>query len=224
MSLRQEIERLFAPVWRRFLLSMAKAVVRQITHGDGNQYLGLELLADEEHPKTPVVQQFGLASAPMNGSEAVVLFLGGDRANGVVVATDDPRYRPMDLQPGEVAIYSSGDMLAEEEELPEPLLSPEEIARHWPEGWPPAPPEEVPEGEAWQPPLCRIRLLPDRTIEITGGAVAVRSLGDMSFAAEGKITMACKGEFNVASAEVIRLSAPLGRLQQPGDPEFDWWH
>lgn len=223
MTLRQEIERMFAPVWRRFLLSMAKAVVRQISHGEGNQYLGLELLADEEHPKVPAMQQFGLASAPLSGSEAVVLFLGGDRANGVVVASDDPRYRPMGLEPGEVAIYSSGDMLADGEELAEPLTEPEEIARHWPEGWPPEPPEEVAEGETWQPPLCRIRLLPDRTIEITGGSVAVRSMGDMSFAAEGGITLACKGEFNAASATLVRLSAPLGRLQKPGDPENNWW-
>jgi hypothetical protein len=188
---------------------MAKAVVREVQHGQGYQYLGVKLMADEEHPKVPVLQQFGYASAPLSGSEALILCLGGDRSNAVVINSDDPRYRPMDLEPGEIAIYSSGDMMGDEEELPSPLEGPSSLAQYWPQDWPAEPPEEeLPKGEAWQPPLCRLRLLPDRSVEIFAGDMNIRSLGDVSIAAEGDISLICKGELTLASAELARIKAP----------------
>jgi phage baseplate assembly protein V len=48
---------------------------------------------------------FGVASNPPVGADAIVLFVGGDRSNGVVVATNHQAYRLRNLQPGDTALY-----------------------------------------------------------------------------------------------------------------------
>lgn len=53
------------------------------------------------------VGEYGLSSNTLPGASAVVLFWGGNRGHGVVVATDDGRYRVHGLAPGEVAIYNN---------------------------------------------------------------------------------------------------------------------
>ena len=47
-----------------------------------------------------------MASRPVPGADAVVVFLGGDRSAGVVVATGHRIYQGPALAEGEVAIYS----------------------------------------------------------------------------------------------------------------------
>ncbi|EFG83729.1 hypothetical protein F1645_06140 [Novacetimonas hansenii] len=61
---------------------------------------GQELRSD-----VPVMQEYGLASRPVPGSDLVVAFMGGDRTRGVVIATGDQRGRPKDLQPGDVCLF-----------------------------------------------------------------------------------------------------------------------
>ncbi|WP_075632569.1 phage baseplate assembly protein domain-containing protein [Novacetimonas hansenii] len=63
------------------------------------------LAADELRSDVPIMQEYGLASRPVPGSDLLVAFIGGDRTRGVVVATGDQRGRPRDLQPGEVCLF-----------------------------------------------------------------------------------------------------------------------
>jgi phage baseplate assembly protein V len=49
--------------------------------------------------------EYGFTSMPQPGCHAVVIFVGGDRSNGIIVATNDQAHRLKNLQPGEVAIY-----------------------------------------------------------------------------------------------------------------------
>lgn len=74
---------------------------------NGNGYsVDVSLPGGETHSKTPFIQQYGIASKPNKESEVVVLFPGGARDNGVVVASmGDPSKIP-DLQVGEVAVFS----------------------------------------------------------------------------------------------------------------------
>ncbi|MFH2126346.1 MAG: hypothetical protein ABIK12_07495, partial [Pseudomonadota bacterium] len=72
---------------------------------------------------------------------------------------------------GEVALYSIGDKLAEEESIPEVPGAPE--------GWPTMPATE----EDPPPPLCRIQLLPDRTVRVIGGKLQFYGLEGISIAA-----------------------------------------
>lgn len=52
------------------------------------------------------MQHFGFVSVPPPATEVVTVPIGGSSAHRVVVAELDPLYRPKDLLPGEVAIYS----------------------------------------------------------------------------------------------------------------------
>ncbi|MBY4641567.1 phage baseplate assembly protein [Gluconacetobacter entanii] len=63
------------------------------------------LAAGELRSDVPVMQEYGLASRPVPGSDLLVAFIGGDRTRGVVIATGDQRGRPKDLQPGEVCLF-----------------------------------------------------------------------------------------------------------------------
>ena len=48
-------------------------------------------------------QNYGFTSSPLPGAEVVTARMGSDI---VIIVTDDRRYRPITLQPGEVAIYT----------------------------------------------------------------------------------------------------------------------
>lgn len=77
------------------------------TDDSGTVHQGqVKLGADEIRDNTPVLGVYGLASHARPGSDAVVLFIGGDRSNGVVVATGDQRVRPTGTQPGDVVLHN----------------------------------------------------------------------------------------------------------------------
>ena len=55
----------------------------------------------------PRLAEFGFTSMPPDGSDAVVLFLGGDRSNGIVIATGNQATRMQGLASGESALYDA---------------------------------------------------------------------------------------------------------------------
>jgi phage baseplate assembly protein V len=65
----------------------------------------VQLGADEVRDNTPRVAEYGFTSMPLPGATAVVVFVGGNRDDGVIIATGDQRYRLTSLVPGEVAIH-----------------------------------------------------------------------------------------------------------------------
>lgn len=54
----------------------------------------------------PRLAEFGLTSMPPVGSDVVLVFIGGDRSNGAIIATGHQQSRPTGLNPGETMIYS----------------------------------------------------------------------------------------------------------------------
>lgn len=70
------------------------------------------LLAGEVVDDVHLAQEYGFASRPLPGSEAVVAMIGGDRAHPVAVATLDRRHLGPELAEGDVALFSSsGDFV-----------------------------------------------------------------------------------------------------------------
>lgn len=59
----------------------------------------------EVRDDTPVLSLYGISSRPRPGADAAVLFLGGNRAAGVVIATSDGRFT-IELAEGEVALHT----------------------------------------------------------------------------------------------------------------------
>lgn len=126
MDLTRLIARAVQPLKTRLLLLLGRALISAASEQGGlgrAQVLGLdnELLEEVENP-----QHYGFASLPLPGSEVFVGFLAGERGHGFLVATGDRRYRPRDLEPGEVVLFTKEDTLAEGEEAPEWYTPPEE--------------------------------------------------------------------------------------------------
>jgi phage baseplate assembly protein V len=93
-------------IGRRIQAAIGKG--RKTTGNDsGNvQRLQIQFDDDEIRDNTPRLAEFGFASMPPDGSDLVVLFLAGDRSNGVVIASGHIASRPLNLLPGESKLYS----------------------------------------------------------------------------------------------------------------------
>jgi len=97
--------RLLGPVNRAISGMIGRAILTAIDDATKAQTVQLELLADEVAEGVERFQQYGFTSVPHPECEAVVVFPGGTRSHGVVIATEDRRYRLVGLEAGEVALY-----------------------------------------------------------------------------------------------------------------------
>jgi phage baseplate assembly protein V len=86
---------------------IARGVLQSVDDGSGVQVVGLSLLAGERRDSVERFQNYGFSSVPTGEAEAIVIFPGGDRSAGVVVALDERGTRLTGLQQGEVAVYSN---------------------------------------------------------------------------------------------------------------------
>jgi phage baseplate assembly protein V len=102
----EALQRLLRPLHARLANLVSRAVVSRVDDSTKLQGLQVKVGVDEVRDGLERFQQYGLTSVPDAGAEAVVLFVGGRRDVGYVVAVDDRRYRLTGLAPGEVALYS----------------------------------------------------------------------------------------------------------------------
>ncbi|MGI4849550.1 MAG: phage baseplate assembly protein V [Janthinobacterium lividum] len=80
----------------------------RVTTGNdsGNvQLLQVQLSASELKDDIPRLAEFGFTSMPPVGSDVLVVFMGRDRSNGAIVATNHQASRMKNLKSGEVAIF-----------------------------------------------------------------------------------------------------------------------
>lgn len=68
------------------------------------QMVQLETLSGEVI-EVPRIQDYGLTSVPLQEAKGVVAAIGGKTNGYVVIKMDDHRYRLVNLEPGEVALY-----------------------------------------------------------------------------------------------------------------------
>lgn len=87
---------------------IARAIVRLVGDSGGRQTAQLEITKDELMSDVPRLQNYGLTSVPpAAGSDAIVLFLNGDRERGVIIGMENMGLRVKDLGAGDVAIYDN---------------------------------------------------------------------------------------------------------------------
>lgn len=103
----KDLARVVSPIWRRVLLTIGRGLVRAADDSPGVQELQLSLMRGEERSRIERFGSLGVTSVPMAGAEAVVVFVGGNRDHGVVVAVEDRSYRPKGLKGGETAVYDA---------------------------------------------------------------------------------------------------------------------
>lgn len=100
------IRQMLRPLETRLSNMVARAVVSLVNDGLKMQGLQLQVLDGETRGNVERFQSYGLTSVPLEGAEAVVLFVGGRRDHGLAVAVDDRRHRPRNLAAGEVMLYT----------------------------------------------------------------------------------------------------------------------
>jgi len=98
------INKMTAPLARRVNLMVSRGVLALVNDAAKMQGVQVKLLSGEVRDMERV-QNYGFTSHPHAGAEVAVVFVGGNRDHGLVLAVDDRRYRVKGLQGGEVGIY-----------------------------------------------------------------------------------------------------------------------
>lgn len=89
-----------------------RAVLRSMVTNARVQRITAEALAGEQLRDVELMQQFGFTSAPPEGTQLIVLPLGGRTSAAVVVATEHGAYRFKVSHQGEAALYNQwGDVI-----------------------------------------------------------------------------------------------------------------
>lgn len=102
----KHFSRLSAPLMRRIRFVIARGFVRMVNDALKMQNLQVSLLADETWDNVERLQEYGFTSHPHPNAECIVVFPGGKRDHGIVIAVEDRRYRLKGLAQGEVALYT----------------------------------------------------------------------------------------------------------------------
>jgi len=106
------IKKMLEPMQRRVMLMIAPATITAVDDSKAIQKLQIKLGKDEVRENINHIQQYGFTSHPKPQSECAVIFVGGNRDHGLVIAVDDSRYRLKSIGEGEVALYSDeGDVI-----------------------------------------------------------------------------------------------------------------
>lgn len=107
-----DLKRFLNPIKARLMNVFARAVINSLKEDSGLQKAQIRILSSEVLDNVYRVSEYGFKSVPLSGAEAAVIFMGGDRGQGFIIATHDARYGVENLQDGEVAIYShTGDRI-----------------------------------------------------------------------------------------------------------------
>lgn len=101
----RDVQKLLAPLQRRLRLIADRAIVTLVNDALQRQNLQLKVLADEGADDVERFQNYGHTSVPPEGSEAIVLGLGGARAGLVAIAVEHKGFRPKDLEAGDSCLY-----------------------------------------------------------------------------------------------------------------------
>lgn len=101
------IQKLIEPVKRRVMLLAGRAIISAVDDSNFLKIVQLQLLSGETRDNIPVIQSYGFTAVPLPGAEAFAIFPGGNRNSGIVVGTEDRRYRIKNLAGGEVALYDN---------------------------------------------------------------------------------------------------------------------
>lgn len=103
-------ERILSGLARRIRMLVARGVVSLVN--DGAKVQGIQLLVLGDPVNAQRFQEYGFTSVPLQGAEVAVAAMSGVASHLVVLATEDGRYRPNSLQPGQVALYTDeGDQI-----------------------------------------------------------------------------------------------------------------
>lgn len=94
-----------ARVWNRLRLVIGRGRSTQVDDSKPAQVHQVRMGADELRDGTPRAAEYGFVSNPPAGTDVIVVFIAGERTNGVIIATNNQTFRMRELATGEVAIH-----------------------------------------------------------------------------------------------------------------------
>lgn len=107
-----DVRKFLDPLVRRVRLALGRGIVKLVNDAAGIQKIQLSLMQNETRSNIERFMEYGFSSHPLTGAEAAVIFMGGNRDHGIIIAVDDRRYRLKNLEAGEVALYTDeGDSI-----------------------------------------------------------------------------------------------------------------
>jgi len=91
-------------MYRRILLVIGRGRIKTGADDGSVQLQQVRLSQFETFDDVPRLAEYGFNSMPPPESDAVLVFVGGNRRDGVIVATGNQQFRMCSLKPGEVSI------------------------------------------------------------------------------------------------------------------------
>ncbi|HGK7313614.1 phage baseplate assembly protein V [Aeromonas hydrophila] len=101
----RDVQKLLAPLQRRLRLIADRGIVTRVDDSRNRQNLQIKILADEVADDVERFQNYGHTSVPPDGSENIVLGIGGARAGLVAIAVEHKGSRPKGLEEGDSCLY-----------------------------------------------------------------------------------------------------------------------
>lgn len=93
-------------VVHRVQMTVGRAIIEAVKDNDEIQLVKISGLDGEVQDGIERIQNYGFSSNVPKGGEAVVLYVQGNREDGIVITADHGEYRIKDLQSGETVMYS----------------------------------------------------------------------------------------------------------------------
>ena len=103
-ELNEIITQVIKPIRQRVMMTIARALIESIQDTSDIQVAKVSLLKDEIR-EMERMQNFGFTSNPPPESEAICIFVQGNREHGIVISTENRSKRLKNLAQGEAAIY-----------------------------------------------------------------------------------------------------------------------
>jgi len=99
---------MWAELATKILVMIGRGRVKLVNDSGRAQTMQVQLNALETtDDKTPRIAEYGFSSNPPADSDAVLLYLNGDRTLGVVIGTNHQASRPTSLKPGESILFDN---------------------------------------------------------------------------------------------------------------------
>jgi phage baseplate assembly protein V len=100
-----DLSRFLDPLKRKIFLLVGRAIITAVNNSGKTQFVQVTALKDETISDIERMEEYGFATYPKTGAEALINFINGNRDHGLIVCIHDRNYRPTDLAEGDVRVY-----------------------------------------------------------------------------------------------------------------------
>lgn len=105
-----DLKRILAPIKKKIFLLVGRALLTAVSNSGKVQRIQVQALSGETLSDIDHAQPYGLEAHPEAGKEVVLVFVNGNRDQGLALSVVDRDSRPTDLASGDVCLYNSSSV------------------------------------------------------------------------------------------------------------------